>query len=132
MLTGTGLFSGAVDAHKLKAVRMAVSGMVPVVGGLVSEASGSILNAAGLLKTSVGLYGMLAVLAISLGPFLRIWIQYAALRLTVGLGGLLGTGSALRLTERLTEVTGMALAAAGIASILALLSLTLCVGAVTG
>ena len=32
----------------------------------------------------------------------------------------------------LTEVTGMALAAAGIASILALLSLTLCVGAVTG
>ena len=132
LLTAADLFSGAADARQLKAARFAISGMIPGVGNLVSDASGALLNAASMLKASVGLYGMLAAAAICLTPFLRIWIRYLVLRLATALGGLLGKGRTLDLVGQMAELTGTVLAMTGIACILAMLSLTLCVRTVSG
>ncbi len=128
-LTATGLFSGAVDAQKLKTARYAISGMVPVVGNMVSDASQTVLNAAGMLKTSVGVYGMLAVLGISFGPFLRLWLQYLLLKLTAAVCGVFGRSRATNLTDKLSEAFGMLLGITGVCCIMTLLILTLCVKA---
>lgn len=127
ILTMTGLVSGAVDGQKLRSLRSAISGMVPVVGNLVSEASASLLSAASLLKTGVGLYGMLAVFGICLAPFFRMGLQYLLLRLSIGLCGLFGKGSQCPLLEKLAQAVGLMLALTGIACLLSLMMLILCI-----
>jgi len=75
-LSITGVISGTVDASALKATKLAISGFVPVVGGVISDASETILLSAGLMKNAAGIYGGLAILAMWIGPFLQIGIQY--------------------------------------------------------
>lgn len=81
-LSITGVISGHVDAATLKATKIAISGFVPVVGGVISDASETILVSAGLLKSAAGVYGGLAILALWIGPFLQIGIQYLMLKMT--------------------------------------------------
>ena len=130
-LTLTGLFSNAVDAQKLKATRAAISGMVPVVGGLVSDASQSLLAAAGMIKNAVGVYGLLAVLAICLGPFFRLWLQYLCMKLTAALCGLFGSDRVGSLMEKLSESMGMVVGVTGAACVMTVLILALCIRAVS-
>ncbi len=123
----TGLAAGAADAQKLRTLRSAVSGMVPVVGNLVSEASASLMGAASLLRTAAGLYGMLAVLGICLSPFFRIGLQYLLLKLAGALCGLFGKGSQSPLLQNLSQIMGLVLALTGIACLLCLMMLVLCI-----
>lgn len=127
ILAGTGLVAPAVDAQKLRTLRTVIAGLVPVVGGLVSEASGSLLGAAALLRTGVGLYGMLAVFGLCLGPFLRIGLQYLLLKLGGALCGLFGRGSQSALVEKLSQAMGLVLAFTGLACLLSLMILVLCI-----
>jgi len=60
----TGVVSGTTDAAAMKAAKLTVSGMIPVVGGILSDASEAVLIGADAAKNAVGIYGMLAVLAI--------------------------------------------------------------------
>lgn len=131
ILSLTGLVSNTLDAQKLRSMRAAIAGMVPVVGNLVSEASGSLLSAASLLRTGTGLYGMLAVLGICLGPFFVIGLHYLLLKLAAALCGLFGKGSQTPLLERLSEAMGLVLALTGIACLLCLMILVLFIRTVT-
>ena len=72
----SGLLSGHVDATALKAAKVTVSGMVPVVGGIISDAAETVLYSAGLLKGAVGTFGMLAVFAVFASPFLKMGLHY--------------------------------------------------------
>ena len=131
ILSLTGLVSNTLDAQKLRSMRAAIAGMVPVVGNLVSEASASLLSAAALLRTGTGLYGMLAVLGICLGPSFQIGLQYLLLKLAAALCGLFGKGSQAPLLERLSEAMGLVLALTGIACLLCLMILVLFIRTVT-
>ena len=88
-LGACGIFAGNVDAAALKAVKFTISGVVPVVGGMISNAAETVLSGASVLKGLIGTYGMLAVLALFLTPFLKMSISYFSLRLTAGLSGIL-------------------------------------------
>ncbi|OUN04184.1 stage III sporulation protein AE, partial [Flavonifractor sp. An92] len=46
-LTVSGAIAGTADAMALKAAKMTISGMVPVVGGILSDAAGTLLAGAG-------------------------------------------------------------------------------------
>ncbi|OUQ21447.1 stage III sporulation protein AE, partial [Flavonifractor sp. An135] len=48
-LTVSGAIAGTADAMALKAAKMTISGMVPVVGGILSDAAGTLLAGAGVL-----------------------------------------------------------------------------------
>lgn len=127
----TGLFSGASDAAKVRTARLVISNMIPMVGSVVSGASESILNAAQILKTSVGLYGLIAALAIVLTPFVRIWSHYLILKLTCALCGTLGCTELTGLVDKLSQTMALVLAMTGICCLMVLISLTVCVKAVT-
>lgn len=78
----TGAVSGTADASAVKAMKLTISGMVPVVGGIISDASETILVSAGLMKSAAGVYGILAIIAVFIGPFLKIGCQYLMLKVT--------------------------------------------------
>ncbi len=75
-LTISGVLGGSADALAVKTAKFAVSGSVPVVGGIISDAAESMLAGAVLIRNTVGVVGMLCILAICLLPFLRVGCNY--------------------------------------------------------
>lgn len=119
----TGVISGTTDAAALKATKMALSGVVPVVGSMISDASETILVGAGVVKNGVGVYGLLAVISILISPFVKIGVQYLFLKLTAGACGVFGCKNAVGLVKDFCGVLGFVLAAIGTMSLLMLVSI---------
>ncbi len=109
----TGVVSGSTDAAALKATRVTISTVVPVVGGILADASEAVLVSAGVMKSAAGVYGVLAILALFLGPFLRIGIHYLILKATAALSALLGPKEMTCLIEDFSTAMGLLLAMTG-------------------
>lgn len=124
-LSITGVVSGSTDAAALKAAKLTISGMVPVVGGILSDASEAVLVSADLAKNAAGIYGILAILAVFLLPFLQIGIHYLILKLTAGICSIFGPKRITDLIHDLSAALGMLLAMTGSECILLLIS-TVC------
>ena len=76
----TGVISGTTDAAALKAAKLTISSMIPVVGGILSDASETILVSASTVKNAIGIYGLWAITAVWLGPLLKIGAHYLMLK----------------------------------------------------
>lgn len=121
----TGVVSGTADAAAIKAAKITISGAVPVVGGILSDASEAILVSAGIMKNAAGVYGLLAILAICIGPFFRIGVQYLLLKITSAVCSVFGVKQAVDMINDFSEVMGFLLAMTGTVCLLLLIS-TVC------
>lgn len=121
----TGVVSGTTDAAALKAAKVTMSSFVPVVGGVLSEASEAVLVSAGLMKNAAGIYGILAVLALFLYPFLQIASHYLMLKLTAALCSILGNSKINSLTDSFASAMGILLGMTGTVCVTVLIS-TVC------
>lgn len=121
----TGVVSGSADAAAVKAAKLTISGMVPVVGGILSDASETILVGAGVMKSAVGVYGLLAILAVWIGPFVKIGVQYLLLKLTGAVCSVFGNKSTTQLISDFSAAMGLLLAMTGTVCLLLLIS-TVC------
>ena len=124
-LSITGIVAGNTDAAMLKATKLTISGMVPVVGGILSDASDAVLVSAGIVKTSSGVYGLLVVMALWIGPFLQIGIQYLCLKVTGGICRMVGTKSVADVINDYSETMGILLGMTGAMCLIVLIS-TVC------
>lgn len=121
----TGILSGTTDAAALKAVKITFSTFVPVVGGILSDASEAVLVSAGLARNAAGLYGIFAVLALLVEPFVRIGIHYLLLKAAAALSGIFGTKRMAELIGDFSTAMGLLLAMTGSACVIQLIS-TIC------
>ena len=119
----TGAVTGTADAAVLKAAKTAISTAVPVVGGVLSNAAESVLAGAALMKSAAGIYGILAMLAIFLEPFLRIGIQYLMLKITAAVTGIFGCKEMTDLIGDFSEAMGFLLAMTGSVCVLELIGI---------
>lgn len=119
----TGVVSGSADAATLKAAKLTISGVVPVVGGILSDASEAVLVGAGVVKNAVGVYGLLAVIALWIGPFLKIGAQYLLLKMTHALCGAFNADRAGKLIQDFSSAMGLLLAATATVCVLFLISI---------
>ncbi len=118
----TGVVSGTADTSAVKAAKLAISGFVPVVGSIISDASETILVSAGVMKSAAGVYGLLAILAIWLGPFLQIGIQYLLLKTTSAVCGIFGIKEPAGVVQDFSDAMGFVLAMTGTVCLLLLIS----------
>ena len=118
-------FAAEEDAAALKAAKATFSTFIPVVGGILSDASEAVLVGAGVVRSAMGVYGILAILAVFLEPFCRIGIQYLVLKLTGSLCAMFGTKTQLSLIGDFGEVMRMLLGMTGAMCVLGLVS-TVC------
>lgn len=118
----TGVITGTTDAVALKATKVTISSFVPVVGSILSEASDAILLSAGLAKNAAGIYGIFAILAIFLVPFLRIGVHYLIIKATFGICGVFGTKRMVDLIGDFSTAMGLLLAMIGSACLIQLVS----------
>mgnify|MGYP002515797746 CR=1 FL=1 len=121
----SGVICGTTDAVALKATKMTISTVVPVVGGILSDASETVLVSAALVKNAAGIYGILAILAVFLLPFLTIGVHYLFLKFTAALCSLLGVRQLTELTGDFSTAMGLLLAMTGSVCLLLLIS-TVC------
>ena len=121
----TGVITGSADASAVKATKLTISGAVPVVGGILSDASEAVVLGAGVMKNAVGVYGLLAVAAIWISPFLQIGTQFLMLKLSASLCSVLGVKEASDLIDDFSGAMGLLLGMTGAVSLLMLVS-TVC------
>lgn len=96
----SGLFSGFIAVKKIigtsadglaaKGVKLVTSTFVPVVGGALSEAYTTMTAGLSLLRSSVGIYGIIAVAAICLPSVINLALWVLAMRVACMLSELLG------------------------------------------
>ena len=122
-ITVTGVVSGATDASALKAAKLTISGVVPVVGGILSDASEAILVSAGTVKNAAGVYGLFAVMAIWIGPFLKIGAHYLMLRMTGLFCSIFGGKTVSDLIQDFASALGLLLGMTGAVCLMLLISL---------
>ena len=120
-LSVSGILSGSTDAMRLKAAKITLSGMIPVVGGIVSDAADTVLTGANYLRSTIGAYGMIVVLAVFFVPFFTIGLQYLSFRLLAVLSGILGS-KLMKLLESISDVMGYLLAMVGCSLVMCYLS----------
>ena len=122
--------TGAADAAAVKMAKAAISGAVPVVGGIIAEASETVLLGAGMLKNSIGIFGMLSILAACAYPFLQLGVQYLLYKLTAFLAGALGAPKLCELIDGLGGAFGLVLGMTGSCALLLLVSVLSSISAV--
>lgn len=124
-MTITGAVSGTTDIAAIKAAKLTISTAVPVVGGILSDASESVLVSLGTMKNAAGIYGILATLAVFIGPFVKVGVQYLMLKLTALICSLFPGKNICELTEHFSASMGLLLAMVSCSCILVLIS-TVC------
>ena len=118
----TGVVSGTTDAAAARLTKAAISGMVPVVGGILSEATESVLVGAGMVKNAAGVYGVLAVMAVCVGPFLQIGVQYLLLKATAAFCDLFTGKQVSQLLKDYSGAMGLLLGMTGACTMLLFIS----------
>ena len=119
----TGVVSGTTDAAMLKATKISIASVVPVVGGIMSDASEAVLISAGIMKNAAGIYGLLAILAVGIGPFLHIGVQYLMLKVTSGICQTFGTSKIAELLKDFSDAMGIILAMIGTVCLILMISI---------
>lgn len=130
-LSLTGAVASSADSLTLRLAQGAV-GALPVVGGILSDAAASVLAGAGAVKNTVGVLGLLAVLALCLLPLLRLGAQYLLYKLSAFLAGLLGSRALTDLIDDLGGAFGLILGMTGACGLLLLISIASAMGVVSG
>jgi stage III sporulation protein AE len=118
----TGVVSGSVDSAALKATKLTISGIVPVVGGILSDASEAVLVSAGVMKNAAGVYGLLAIIAVWIGPFIEIGVQYLLLKMTGALCETFQAKKIKSLVQDFSSAMGFLLAMTGAQCLLLMIS----------
>lgn len=121
----TGVVGGTTDAAMLRATKLTISGMVPVVGNIISDASEAVLVSAGIMKNTAGIYGLFAIISIWVAPFLQIGIQYMLLKVTSGICEMFAVKQISGIIKDFAAVMGIVLAMTGSVCLIFLIS-TIC------
>jgi stage III sporulation protein AE len=124
------IVSGAADGAQVKLTRSAISGVVPVVGKIIADAAETVLIGAGMLKNTVGIFGMLAIFAVCIHPFLQLGVQYLLYKFTAFLSGVIGPPGLCKLIDGLGSAFGLVLGMTGACALLLLVSVLASVAAV--
>lgn len=131
-LSLSGVVKGSADSASIRAAKLAISTAVPVVGSLLADASETLLVSAGLLRSGVGIFGMLGVLAISLGPFLEIGMGYLALKITAAVAATTGEKQLSGLISSMAAGFGMLTALVGVCALMIIIACVCFLQAGTG
>jgi stage III sporulation protein AE len=119
----TGIISGATDAVATKTLKTAINTVLPVIGNIIADASESVLAGASILRNAVGIFGLIAVLATCMLPFLRLGVNYLLYKAVAGLAGSISDGRITKLVNAVSNAFGMMLGLVGASALMLFVSI---------
>ncbi len=130
-LTITGIISGGADALAIKGARFAISNVIPVVGGIVSDAAETVITSTGILKNSIGVFGMLGIIATCIVPFLQLAARYIVFKIAAALSGTLNDERIAGFIDNLAGAFALILAMSATSALLIIISIASAISAVS-
>ncbi len=123
-LSAQSILSAAGDSAGARAVKFVAGNMIPVVGSTVGETLRTLAASVKLLRSTVGVAGI-AVLALMILPTLiELFLTRFALNTAAAVGEIMGCRQTVKLYRELASLYGYIIAAAAMASLLCVFSLT--------
>jgi stage III sporulation protein AE len=122
-LSLTGVISAATDAVTTKALKTTIQTVLPVVGSIIADASETVLAGASILRNAVGIFGLLAVVATCLLPFLRLAANYLLYKAAAGLAGAIADSRITKLVNAVSTAFGMMLGLVGASALMLFISI---------
>ena len=74
--------SSAVDESTVKTIKFASSNFVPVIGGAISDSAAAVAASLSVTKSTIGVFGVMSVIAVFAPVFLKLFIWLAGLELS--------------------------------------------------
>ena len=126
------IFYGGGISLTIGLVSTAISTVLPVVGGIISDAAETILAGASILRNTIGIFGLLAVAAMCIVPFLRMGIQYLLYKAAAGLAGTLADARLSGLVGAVGSALGMITGLVGASALMVFISVISVIKVVSG
>lgn len=131
-LSVTSSVAGTADALAQKTAKTVLSGMIPVVGGILSDAAETVAAGAGALRGTVGVIGLLCVLALCLGPFLQLGCHYLVYKLCAAMADTVCAGPVTSLIDAMVGAFALLMGMVGSAGVILYVALLISMKAVGG
>lgn len=125
-ITISGTISGTSDVLLEKSTKLALSGAVPVVGGIIAEASQTVLAGAGILKNSIGVFGLIMILSITVSPIIRIGLNFFAIKLAAAVAAPASPAGITKYIESLSDVFALMLGMTAASALVLLIGIVSC------
>lgn len=90
VLSLKGIMAGSADSLVSRGIKLFVSSGVPIVGGALSEAYSSVIGSINLLKSTVGIFGIIAVAVINLPVITELVCWILCFKISSAIAQLLG------------------------------------------
>ena len=120
------------DAVASKLAKTAISTALPVVGGTISDAAGTVVAGAEATRNTLGVFGMIALLAICISPFALMALNYIGYKLTAAAVKAFSCTRLGELTDCIGSAIGMILGLAGCCATILFVSMAVSIKAVGG
>lgn len=121
------IVAGAADSVAKRSVKFAVGSLIPVAGSYLGEAVDTMFASIRALKSTVGVFGIVAVLLILLSPLLACAANYLIIKFGALLSSVSGNEQATQVLEVMREGFGMVFGICASISLMFLFSLSLAV-----
>lgn len=102
-----GLASSGADGLSVKLTKFATTNLVPVVGGILSESVETVMGCSILIKNSIGILGIIALLAIVLTPIIKLGALTLLFKLTAAITQPVSHEKISECIEKLSESLGV-------------------------
>lgn len=109
----SGLITGKADAVAASLTKSALGTVLPVVGGILSNTAETLVAGAGMLRNAIGVFGLFAVVAVCLTPFLNLGLHYLVYKGTAAFAEALADKRMATLISDIGAAFGMLLALVG-------------------
>lgn len=124
-LSAQSVLASAGDSAGARAVKFVAGNMIPVVGGTVGETLRTLAASVKLLRGSVGVAGMIAVALVLLPTLIELFLTRFVFNMSAAIGDLIGCKTEAGLYREIASLYGYIIAAAAMASLLCIFSLTI-------
>ncbi len=125
LLTVQGIVATSSDTVALKATKFALSAFLPVVGTAISEALNSVQGCMGLIRSTVGGFGIVAIVATFLPSVISVLMMQLSLSISVCISEMLDTSRITSLLRSAASVLSLLLGILLVYFILLIVSITI-------
>ena len=104
LITLKGIIGASTDSITLRTGKFFIGSFVPAVGAALSEAAGTIQKSVGLIKSTTGIFGIIAAIMYFLPPLIKVLIFKFTCLIASFIGQMIGTS---RIAELLKDISNV-------------------------
>ncbi len=131
-LSISGVIASSGDMVTTRFAKAAISTALPVVGRLISDAASTVMAGMSLVKGSVGVFGVIVVLCVTMIPFVSMGLRYLMFKAAAAAAGIFPDNRFSSLIDGIGTAFGLMIAMTGTGAMILSISLISFIKAVTG